>query len=181
MRLARLVPLCALFPLVSCAPSSFTAEVRGETTIPAAPLGPLVPPLESFPTLSGLSSLDFNQTQDFQNQGVTKEQVSSARLKSLELKVSAPADQDFSFLDTLEFYAKAGDRELLVASKRDISTLGLKAPYPVLKLDLRNTELQPFVTAPSMSISVRGTGRLPPREVRLQADVKLEVKVRGLD
>jgi hypothetical protein len=45
-------------------------------------------------------------------------------------------------------------------------------------MDLEDVELQPLITAPSMSISVRGKGRLPPKEVRLQADVKLDVQVR---
>lgn len=180
MRLASVLPVCALLSLVACAPPSFVAEVQGETTVPAAPSG-IFTLLEAFPAIGGFSSLDFDQNQDFQNQGVTKEQVSSAKLQSLQLKVLSPADQDFSFLDTVEFYAKAGDREVRVASKHNISSLGLKAPNPVLNLDLDEVELQPFITAPSMSISVRGRGRMPQKEVRLQADVKLEVRARLLD
>ncbi|PTL82091.1 hypothetical protein [Vitiosangium sp. GDMCC 1.1324] len=177
MRLASVLPVCALLSLVACAPPTFTAEVKGETTVPAAP-GGIGTLLEAFPAIGSFSSLDFDQNQDFQNQGVTKEQVSSAKLQSLQLKVLAPADQDFSFLDTVEFYAKTGDREVLVASKHNIASLGLKAPNPVLALDLEDVDLQPFITAPSMSISVRGKGRMPSKEVRLLADVKLDVQVR---
>ena len=174
------LPVYALLLLMACSPPGFIAEVKGETTIPASPLG-VIAPLDAFPALSGFSNLDFSQNQDFQNQGITKEQVGSVKLSSLQLKVSAPSDQDFSFLDTVEFYAKTGDREVLIASKQNIAVLGLKAPYPVLTLDLKNVELQPFVTAPSMSISVRGTGRMPSQEVRLMADVKLQVTVRARD
>ncbi|HYO58979.1 hypothetical protein [Archangium sp.] len=180
MRLTSVLSVCGLLSLVACAAPSFVAEVKGETTVPGDPTG-ISTLLEAFPAIGSFSSLDFNQNQDFQNQGVTKEQVSSAKLKSLQLKVLSPTDQDFSFLDTLEFYAKAGDREVLVASKRNISALGLKAPNPVLDMDLTDAELQPFITAPSMSISVRGKGRKPSKEVRLQADVKLDVQVRLLD
>lgn len=120
MRLASILPVCALLSLVACAPPSFTAEVKGETTVSADPTG-ISTLLEAFPAVGSFSSLDFNQNQDFQNQGVTKEQVSSAKLKSVQLKILAPPDQDFSFLDTLEFKAKAGDREVLVASKRNIA------------------------------------------------------------
>ncbi len=180
MRLTSVLSLCALLSLLACGPPTFVAEVKGETTVPAAPSG-IFTLLEAFPAIGSFSSLDFNQNQDFQNQGVTKEQVASAKLKSLRLKVLSPADQDFSFLDTLEFYAKAGDQEVLVASKRNISSLGLKAPNPVLVLDVTDAELQPFITAPSMSITVRGRGRKPSKEVRLQADVKLNVQVRLLN
>ena len=145
--------------------------------MPAAPPG-VLPPLDAFPAIASFTALDFNRNQDFQNQGVTKEQVVSARLQSFRLKVLAPADQDFSFLDTLECYARTGDREVLVASRQNIAALGLKAPNPVLTLELTGVELQPFLSAPSMSLSVRGKGRLPPREVRLQADVKLDVQAR---
>jgi hypothetical protein len=180
MRLTSVLSVCALLSLVACASPSFVAEVKGETTVPGDPTG-ISTILDAFPAIGSFSNLDFDQNQDFQNQGVTKDQVSSAKLKSLQLKVLSPADQDFSFLDSLEFYAKAGDREVLVASKRNISSLGLKAPNPVLDMDLAGAELQPFITAPSMSISVRGKGRKPSREVRLQADVKLDVQVRLVD
>lgn len=180
MRLTSVLPVCALLWLAACSSPGFTAEVKGETTVAGDPTG-ISTVLDAFPAIGSFSSLDFDQNQDFKNQGVTKEQVSSARLQSLSLKVLSPADQDFSFLDTLEFYAKAGDQEVLVASKRNIASLGLKAPNPVLELDVTGVELQPFITAPSMSISVRGKGRKPSKEVRLQVDVKLDVQVRLLD
>src|SRR3954452_18376606 len=126
MRLASVLSVCTLLSLAACAPPAFVAEVKGETTVPADPTG-VSTVLDAFPAVGSFSSIDFNQNQDFQNQGVTKEQVSSAKLKSLQLKVLSPPDQDFSFLDSLEFYAKAGDQEVLVASKQNIASLGLKA------------------------------------------------------
>jgi hypothetical protein len=47
-----------------------------------------------------------------------------------------------------------------------------------LEMDLLDVELQPFLTAPTMTLSVRGKGRMPSREVRLEANVKLDVQVR---
>ncbi|WP_257452738.1 hypothetical protein [Archangium lipolyticum] len=180
MRLTSVLSVCALLSLVACGPPTFVAEVKGETTVPGDPTG-ISTVLDAFPAIGSFTSIDFDQNQDFQNQGVTKEQVSSAKLRSLQLKILTPADQDFSFLDSLEFYAKAGDREVLVAQKKNIASLGLKAPNPVLEMDLTGAELQPFLTAPSMSIGVRGKGRKPSKEVRLQADVKLDVEVRLLN
>lgn len=180
MRLTSVLSVYALLALVACGPPGFLAEVKGETTVAGDPTG-ISNVLDAFPAIGSFSNLDFDQNQDFKNQGVTKDQVSSVKLQSLELKVLSPSDQDFSFLDTLEFYAKTGDQEVLVASKRNISSLGLKAPNPVLVLDVTDAELQPFITAPSMSLSVRGKGRKPAKEVRLEANVKLLVQARLLD
>jgi hypothetical protein len=177
MRPATLLPVCALLSLAACAAATFTAEVKGETTVPAGPPGVSVL-LDAFPAIGSFTSLDFNQNQDFQNQGLTKDQVGSARLKSLQLKLVSPSDQDFSFLDSLEFYARAGDEEVQVASKRNIASLDLPAPNPVLEMELEDVELQPFITAPSMSFIVRGKGRMPPKEVRLQATVVLDVHMK---
>ena len=43
-------------------------------------------------------------------------------------------------------------------------------------MEVEDVELQPFVAAPYMSIIVRGKGRMPEQEVRLQAIVVLKVE-----
>lgn len=176
MRPASLIPPWACLALVACAPASFTTELKGETTVPAGPPGTTAM-LNAFPAIASFAGLDFNQNQDFKNQGVAKTDVKSVHAKSLELRLVSPSDEDFTFLDTLEFYAKAGDKEERIARKQDISRLTLSAPQPLLKMDMDDTELQPFVAAPSMSIIVRGKGRMPEEEVRLQAVLELDVKV----
>jgi hypothetical protein len=174
MRLASLLAAAGL-GLAACAPSSFTTEVKGETTVPAGPPG-VTTVLNAFPSISSFAGLDFDQNQDFRNQGVGKGDVTSAKVKSLTLKIVSPNDQDFTFLDSVEFYARAGDREARIARRQDIARLNLRPPSPVLSLDVDDVELQPFVSAPTMSIIVRGRGRMPEREVRLQAVVTLEVE-----
>lgn len=176
MRAALLFLAWASLGLIACAPASFDTELKGETTVPAGPPdGSTV--LNAFPAIASFAGLDFNQSQDFKNQGITKDEVSSVHARSVELRLLGPADTDFGFLDTLEFFAKAGDQEARFARKQDISRLGLQAPNPVLKMDVEDEELQPFVAAPSMSIIVRGKGRMPGQEVRVQAVVSLNVQV----
>lgn len=175
MRLAPLLKAWLFLSLAACSAPTFTADVKGETTVPASPILGTV--LNAFPAISSFAGLNFNENQDFKNQGVTKDEVSSVHVKSLKLKILSPDDADFGFLDSLEFFAKAGDQEVRIAHKERISELGLRAPTPVLDLDVENVELQPYVTAPSMSIIVRGKGRAPAKEVRLQATVSLDVKV----
>jgi hypothetical protein len=175
MHAALLFLAWASLGLIACAPASFDTELKGETTVPAGPPdGSTV--LNAFPAIASFAGLDFNQSQDFKNQGITKDEVSSVHAQSVELRLLGPADADFGFLDTLEFFAKAGDKEARFAREQDISKLGLRAPNPVLKLDVEDEELQPFIAAPSMSIIVRGKGRMPGQEVRVQAVVSLNVQ-----
>jgi hypothetical protein len=176
MRPLPLNPLWACLTLVACAPASFDTELKGETTVPAGPAGGTTV-LNAFPAIASFAGLDFNQNQDFKNQGISKDEVSSVKPKSIELRLLSPSDADYGFLDTLEFFARAGDQEARFARQQDISRLRLGAPHPVLRLEHEDRELQPFVAAPTMSIIVRGRGRMPEQEVRLQAVVVLNVSV----
>lgn len=174
MRLASIFAAAGL-GLAACAPSSFTTELKGESTVPAGPPG-VSTPFNALPAISSFAGMDFNQNQDFKNRGVSKTEVTSVKVKSLTLKVLSPNDQDFTFLSSVEFFARAGDREERIAGRGDIARLNLRPPNPVLTLNVDEAELQPFVSAPTMSIIVRGRGDLPEREVRLQAVVTLEVE-----
>lgn len=173
----QLVLLSASLFVTACQPNVFPVEVKGETTIQGDP-SPLPALLGAFPNIGSFSNIDFNQSQEFQNQGVSKDQVDSVKPAFIRLKITSPETQDFSFLQSLQFYARANDQEELIADKFGIDKLGLKAPNPVLELDVKDVELQPYITAPSMSIIVRGNGRLPPQETKLEATVGLNVAVK---
>ena len=170
-----LVLAVALPALSGCEPNVFFMEVKGDATVPGSSLPDL---LTAFPAVGSFSNIDFNQSQEFQNQGITKDQVRSVRTEYVRLRIVSPDDQDFSFLQSIEFFARAGDTEVRVAEKHNIDTLGLSAPNPVLNLDVTGVELQPFVTAPSMSIIIRGNGRQPPQNTKIQAEVGLKVAIR---
>lgn len=176
--LRLLSALSAAVLLAACQPNVFPVEVKGETTVEGDP-SPVPGVLNAFPNIGSFSNIDFNQAQEFQNQGVTKEQVKSVKPAFVRLKILSPDTQDFSFLESLQFYARANDEEVLIAEKLGIDKLGLKAPNPVLEMDVQqNAELQPYITAPSTSIIVRGRGRLPPQDTRLEATVGLNVEIR---
>ncbi|WP_186001717.1 MULTISPECIES: hypothetical protein [Corallococcus] len=176
MSSASFLAVVAGLGLVACSPSSFTTEIQGEVTVPASPTGkPTL--LNAFPAISSFSSLDFNENQDFKNRDVTKDEVSRVQVRSLKLKVLSPNDQGFDFLDSLEAVARAGNSESRFAARDGIAALELSPPNPTLSLKTDGSvDLRPYVAAPSMAILLRGTGRLPEREVRLQATVVLEVE-----
>lgn len=163
--------------LAGCGATVFPVEVKGEATIEGNP-SPLPALLDVFPGISSFGNIDFAQSQEFKNQGVRKEDVDSVKPTSVRLQIVSPDDQDFRFLEGLQFYARAGDREVLVAEKQGIDKLDLKAPNPTLELEVQDVELQPLVTAPSMSIIVKGRGRQPAKSTKLEATVRFDVAVK---
>ena len=162
--------------LTACGPVGFTTEIKGQGTVAGGTgLGGV---LTMFPQLSTLTNIDFDQSQDFKNNNTSRDHVTSVLLKSMTLKISSPNDQDFSFLDTIQFVAKTGENEAVFAQKSNISKLGLKAPNPVLTLDSTNVDLAPFVRASTMSIVMRGTGRQPPQDTRVEVITVFNVFVK---
>jgi hypothetical protein len=97
------------------------------------------------------------------------------KVTSLTLRIVSPPAQDFTFLQSLEFTVKSGDREQQIASKLAIDTMNLPAPNPTLKLDVVDAELAEFVHAPTMAIIARGSGHQPPEDTRLEATVSFVV------
>ncbi len=162
--------------LTACGPVGFTTEIKGQGTVTGGTgLGGV---LTMFPQLSTLTNIDFDQSQDFKNNNTSRDHVTSVLLKSMTLKISSPNDQDFSFLDTIQFVAKTGENEAVFAEKSNISKLGLKAPNPVLTLNSTNVDLAPFVRASTMSIVMRGTGRQPPQDTRVEVITVFNVFVK---
>jgi hypothetical protein len=165
------VALLLLAP--ACQGPSFDDTIKASTTIQGSPLGAL---LSAVPAMTGFTNFDFSQSQDFQNQGVKKSQVSSVKLTSLQLQITVPANQDYGFLDTLEFFATAPNQpSVRVAHKQGIAQLGLKAPNPVLVMDLDGAELQPYVTASSMSLTTSVNGHQPGQDTTIEATAVFHV------
>jgi hypothetical protein len=173
----RALLLCCATALSGCGANIFHVDVKGEATIAGSPLGGL---LNAFPTVASFTNIDFNENQEFKNQGVTKDQVNSVKVAAIQLKILTPPEQDYSFLDTLQFFARTGDSEVLVAEKTGIGDLNIQGPNAVLNMDIKDVELKPYVTAPTMSIIVRGKGRQPSQDTKLEANVRLRVDVKIL-
>lgn len=51
--------------------------------------------------------MNFDQNQDFKNNNAQRSAVKSMKVKSFTLRIASPANQDFSFLDSIEFAAQA--------------------------------------------------------------------------
>lgn len=174
LRPSLAAPLAAL-ALTACGPITFTTEVKGEGVVPGSPLGGL---LTAFPSLGSLAAINFDENQDFKSNKTTRENVASLKVEAFSLKILEPSSQDFSFLDNVEVLGKAGDVEIPIASKTGITQLKLAAPNPTLVLEVTNEELVTLLKAPTMSLVLRGRGRQPPGDTRLEAKATLRVGVK---
>lgn len=161
--------------LSGCGINEFDVTQSASSTVPGGGLVGNV--LNAFPTMSGFNNFDFSQSQEFKNQNAQKSHVKSAKLKSFTLKIAAPANQDFRFLDTIAFFAEANGQKVRVAHKENIGQLGLQAPNPTLVLDLDDVELQPFVAADTLSFTTTANGRQPAQDTQLTGQAVLHVKV----
>lgn len=150
----------------------FEAESTGSTTVEGSPFSSV---LSAFPGMSSFSNMAVSDSQEFKNQGVTKEDVKSVKLKRLTLKVTTPTDADFAWLSSIKFYAEVDGKKELIAKKDGVDGLGLRAPNPQFDLDLLDTELKPYVVAPSMAITTEASGRLPPKDTTIEATVRFGV------
>lgn len=168
----RFLAAALALSLAGCGPITFATEVKGEGVVPGSVLGGA---LNAFPVLGNLAAIDFDENQDFKANGATRARVSSLKVESFTVKVLEPADQDFSFLDQLQVYGKAGDEEILIAEKNGIASLNLPPPNPTLTLDVTNKELVTLLAAPQVSIVLRGKGRQPALDTRLEARAKVRV------
>ena len=173
--LAPLALAAGLAFAAGCSPNTFEVSLSGQTTIhgDAATAGA---DLTRIPAIGSFASIDFPASEEFKQNQATRDAVQSLKVSSVKVQIQGPTTQGFDFLDELHFIAAAGSQEKEVAGKTGIAQLELGAPNPTLTLDVDPTvELRDFLSAPSMSITARGSGRVPPQDTTLQATVKLRV------
>lgn len=167
------IVVASLF-ITACGPITFSTEMKGDATIAGSVLGQL---LTTFPQANSFASIDFSQNQDFKNNNTSRDKVKTTKVTALSLKIVSPNSQDFSFLDSLEFSVKAGDKTQKIASKTGIAALGLAAPNPTLKLDLVDVDLGEYVRSSTFSIVTSGTGRQPAQDTNIEINVGFLVGV----
>ena len=172
--MSRLLNSALILVLAGCGPLTFGTEVTGQTVITGSTLSP-TPPRTVFPSIGGFNDLDFTTNREFQNQNVTRSNVSSISVESVTFKIISPSEQTFSFLQTAQLVARAGDKELQFAEKVDIGNLLLAAPNPTLTLDLNEVDLTPFIKAPLVTFVLRGKGNQPLKDTRLEVKLKLHI------
>lgn len=168
------LPLLALFVASACADAQgiddFDITRSAEAVIQGSLLTQVLTPLG----FAGLSDMQLSNAQEMANQGVKPHQIDSVKLKLLRLRVTKPASgQDLTFLKRVKFYAESkGLEKKLVAQGGPFAAGTTQAD-----LQLLGTELKPYVTAASMSLTTEVEGHAPGQDTTLQATVTLRVDV----
>jgi hypothetical protein len=165
-RLRRFLSAVALVGLCTCG-IHIHPTADGSAVVPAATV---VDQLLGAVAFAGLDKIDL--TEQFQNQGVTKDEVSSVVLSSMTLSIQSPQGETFDFLESLSFTAGAPGLPDVEIAHLDTVPKGATS----LDLDIDpSVELAPYVVAPSMSITTQAMGSKPSQQTTLAAHVVFDV------
>lgn len=164
----KLLPAVALVTAITCDNlDNIDVDAGGKVTVPA---GTIVDKLLSGALhFAGFDKIDFSQ--DFANQGVTKDQVDSVRLTSLTLSIESGSN--FDFLQSISFSVEADGEPATEIARIDAVPKGVKT----IELDVSDAELKPFVVAPSMRITGKAEGSRPDEETTIAASAVFDVDV----
>jgi hypothetical protein len=142
---------------------------RGETTIEGSVLGSLLGQI----SFTGFEGIDVSDSQNFQNQGYTKDQIDSARLKVFTLSVESPATGDFNFLSRVSFFAESeGLPRVEIARMEEVPR-----DVRVLEMEILDVELVDYAAADAMTITTVATGTSPEEDTTIAANVVLDIDV----
>lgn len=168
-RLAAVAVAVAAFTTCSGI-DNIDVDAEGQAVIPA---GTVVDQLLGNVSFLGLDGFDISQSQEFRNQGYSKDQIDSVVVKHFTLSIDGPAGANFDFIDSIHFFAESeGLPRVEIASLDPVPTGSNE-----LELDLASVELRDYAAAASMTITTEASGRRPPDETTVSAHVVLDVDV----
>ncbi len=132
--------------------------------------------LEQFVGAAGFddfATVDITQNQSLANQGVERHQIDSVKILFVTMTVVDPAGQDFSFIDSMEFFVEAPG-----LPKVSIATGGpFAADATTVELTIPDTELADYAASESMNITTQARGRRPEQDTTIDANIMLDVDV----
>lgn len=125
-------------------------------------------------SFAGFEGFDISQSQEFRNQGYTKDQIDSVQISSFTLTIESPAGASFDFLRSIRFIAQADGLPDVEIAHLD----SVPAGATVLDLDVDDSlELEAYVTAPSITITTTANGMRPPEETTVRATAVFDIDV----
>lgn len=164
------IAMLALVCLTCGGVDNVTVTAEGQATIPeATPIEELLGSL----SFAGFGSFDITQTQEFQNQGYSRDQIDSVKVRSFTLSINSPEGANFDFLDSIVFFAESEGLPRVEIASLDPVPEGAAE----LNLNINDVELADYAAAESMSITTEASGMRPPEETTVDAVVKLGVDV----
>jgi len=125
-----------------------------------------------------LLTLRILDSQELKNQGVERHEVDSIFVDSITLEIENPVQgQDFTFLDSIEFYVEASGQPKRLLAKGD----GFSDGDTRIGLEVENFDLAPYATEDAMEITTAVTGRRPNFDTVINAtlDFSVDANVSG--
>ncbi|WP_437735196.1 hypothetical protein [Sorangium sp. So ce1335] len=167
-RAASILGLCAL-PMCDSL-DNIDVEVGGTAVVPA---GTIIDDLLGVLDFDAFQNIDLSA--EFENQGVTKDDVDSVHLVAFTLRVESPEGGSFDFLSSASFFVEAeGQPRVLIAKLDEVPRGARELSMEVIE----GVDLKPYVVAPSMTItSEAGVSGRPDEATTVAADVLLDVDV----
>ncbi|MHB1844497.1 MAG: hypothetical protein ACYCWW_06650 [Deltaproteobacteria bacterium] len=157
--------------------ATFEVPVSGTTTVPA---GNLVT-CSVLPAFQGFGGFDISQTQQFQNQGATKQNVQSVKVQSIELKSTNPAGAGLGFFDSISFYAEDPSGQLPKVEIAHTASGSFGGDPASVSMQVDGAELAPYAELPQMNLSASAKlASCPPQDTTVEADIVLSVSLKGL-
>lgn len=150
---------------------NITVTKSASSTIQGAgPLGGLGSTLG----FDGFSDIDVSDDQTFKNQGYSRNEIDSVKLHELKLEITSPASGgDFTFIDSIEFYASAPNQPKVLIARGGPFTSNERT----VGLEVEDVELVDYATAASMTITSEVEGSAPSQTTTVKATVSFDVDV----
>jgi hypothetical protein len=173
---ARL-PCLVLTLFASCSPAvTFDVTQTGEAL---AARGTFLQCKLAALDIGQFSDIQFDDTQEFENQGVEREDVESVHLTDLKMRVKSPEGKDMSYLSRVTFFAEADGVERVQVGDQT----SFPAGAGTVSFTLSGAELKPYVVAPSMRITTEVSADGCPSEdqtLEITAVFQFEATARGI-
>lgn len=146
---------------------TFTIPYSVEFTIPSSTIFNL--PF-NLPTASTTT----NSEQRFQDEGIESAWIESIKLQSLKITVTAPENQDFSFLQSISIYINTeNESEVLIADRVPVP----ENPGKTVELEVKGADLYPYISQDDFTLRTSvTTGESITQDVDFRADMVVEVK-----
>lgn len=160
--------LLLLVAMTGCNPSiTFNVALNGSGTIEKGDL--LDSLLEGF-GLGEFQNVDFSTTQEFKNNDVRREHVTKASLTKLTFAITSPSDQNFDFLEKVEFFVEAPGLE-----KKLVATKTVPKGVKTFDFDLTALDLAPYIRSEKVSFTTNTTGRKPTQDTKLEVTAAFSI------
>ena len=146
---------------------TFNLNYSAEFTVPSSSVINLPITLPTPPVTT-------DSEQQFENQGVESAWIESVKLTGLNLTITSPQGEDFSFLESVSLYMDAdGEDEILIADKIPVP----EGAGTSIQLDVTGEDLYPYISKSSFSLRTSiTTDETMTQSVDFRADMVFEVK-----